>query len=231
MISRAGAPVYVDYAHTPDALEAAIEALRPHVEGQADHRLRRRRRPRHRASARRMGAVAARLARRGHRHRRQSAQRGSGRDPRGGAGRALRRNRDRRPPRGDRRGDRHGGPGRHHPARRQGPRDRARSSANRCFPFDDAKWRGNARRDGALWTTAEIEAATGGTASAPFEVAGVTFDSREVGPGDLFVAMPGTVADGHEFVAQAFAAGAAGGAGVASRSTARMSWSPMSPRR
>jgi UDP-N-acetylmuramoyl-L-alanyl-D-glutamate--2,6-diaminopimelate ligase len=31
-ITQAGAPVYVDYAHTPDALEAAIEALRPHVE-------------------------------------------------------------------------------------------------------------------------------------------------------------------------------------------------------
>ncbi|MCF2515659.1 UDP-N-acetylmuramoyl-L-alanyl-D-glutamate--2,6-diaminopimelate ligase [Sphingomonas sp. G124] len=33
VISPAGAPVYVDYAHTPDAIEAAIEALRPHVEG------------------------------------------------------------------------------------------------------------------------------------------------------------------------------------------------------
>jgi UDP-N-acetylmuramoyl-L-alanyl-D-glutamate--2,6-diaminopimelate ligase len=33
VISRGGAPVYVDYAHTPDALEAAIAALRPHVEG------------------------------------------------------------------------------------------------------------------------------------------------------------------------------------------------------
>ncbi|AKM10760.1 UDP-N-acetylmuramoyl-L-alanyl-D-glutamate--2,6-diaminopimelate ligase [Croceicoccus naphthovorans] len=32
-INRAGAPVYVDYAHTPDALEAAIFALRPHVSG------------------------------------------------------------------------------------------------------------------------------------------------------------------------------------------------------
>jgi UDP-N-acetylmuramoyl-tripeptide--D-alanyl-D-alanine ligase len=61
-----------------------------------------------------------------------------------------------------------------------------------------------------LWTSAEIEAATGGKASAPFDVAGVTFDSREVGPGDLFVAMPGTVHDGHSFVAAAFAAGAAG---------------------
>ena len=33
VISRAGAPVYVDYAHTGDALEAAIAALKPHVEG------------------------------------------------------------------------------------------------------------------------------------------------------------------------------------------------------
>jgi len=32
-ITAGGAPVYVDYAHTPDALGAAIEALRPHVEG------------------------------------------------------------------------------------------------------------------------------------------------------------------------------------------------------
>ena len=32
-ISRDGAPVYVDYAHTPDALEAAIAALRPHCSG------------------------------------------------------------------------------------------------------------------------------------------------------------------------------------------------------
>ena len=33
VISGSGVPVYIDYAHTPDALEAAITALRPHVEG------------------------------------------------------------------------------------------------------------------------------------------------------------------------------------------------------
>jgi UDP-N-acetylmuramoyl-tripeptide--D-alanyl-D-alanine ligase len=66
------------------------------------------------------------------------------------------------------------------------------------------------RRVSALWTSDEIAAATGGTASQPFEATGVTFDSREVQPGDLFVAMPGTVYDGHRFVDGAFAAGAAG---------------------
>lgn len=33
VITRTGAPVYVDYAHTPDGLEAAIQALRPHTKG------------------------------------------------------------------------------------------------------------------------------------------------------------------------------------------------------
>lgn len=33
VITRAGAPVYVDYAHTPDGLRAAIEALKPHAAG------------------------------------------------------------------------------------------------------------------------------------------------------------------------------------------------------
>lgn len=33
VITGTGAPVYVDYAHTPDGLRAAIEALRPHATG------------------------------------------------------------------------------------------------------------------------------------------------------------------------------------------------------
>jgi UDP-N-acetylmuramoyl-L-alanyl-D-glutamate--2,6-diaminopimelate ligase len=33
VITRGGVPVYVDYAHTPDALEAAIAALKPHTSG------------------------------------------------------------------------------------------------------------------------------------------------------------------------------------------------------
>ena len=61
----------------------------------------------------------------------------------------------------------------------------------------------------ALWTAAEIADATGSTASGPFQVAGVETDSREVRPGDLFVALTGETTDGHEFLEKAFANGAA----------------------
>ena len=39
VITKHGAPVYVDYAHTADALEAAIAALRPHVDAARGGRL------------------------------------------------------------------------------------------------------------------------------------------------------------------------------------------------
>lgn len=61
-----------------------------------------------------------------------------------------------------------------------------------------------------LWTSQEIAKAVGGTASAPFAVSGVAFDSREVTPGDLFVAMKGEATDGHHFIDKAFGQGAAG---------------------
>lgn len=62
----------------------------------------------------------------------------------------------------------------------------------------------------ALWTSSAIAEATDGKASAAFAANGVAFDSREIGPGDLFVALKGEHSDGHLHVGQAFSAGAAG---------------------
>ncbi len=61
----------------------------------------------------------------------------------------------------------------------------------------------------ALWTASELAAATGGTATADFEVSGISIDTRSLRPGDLFVALK-AARDGHDFVAQAFDKAAAG---------------------
>lgn len=62
----------------------------------------------------------------------------------------------------------------------------------------------------SLWTSAEIADVAEGVAHRDFAVTGVTFDSREVGPGDLFIALKGEATDGHRFVGQAFERGANG---------------------
>ena len=62
-----------------------------------------------------------------------------------------------------------------------------------------------------LWTLAEIAEATGGTVSgdATLGVKGVSIDTRSLRHGDLFVAIIGPNANGHDYVEQAFEAGAA----------------------
>ncbi|WP_428154351.1 UDP-N-acetylmuramoyl-tripeptide--D-alanyl-D-alanine ligase [Brevundimonas sp.] len=60
-----------------------------------------------------------------------------------------------------------------------------------------------------LWTAAEVAAATGGVLQGDDRpITGVTYNSREIVPGDLFLALKGA-RDGHEFTGDAFAAGAA----------------------
>ena len=58
-----------------------------------------------------------------------------------------------------------------------------------------------------LWTSAEVEAATGGRATTPWAATGVSIDTRTIQPGDLFIALK-DVRDGHDFVANALAKGA-----------------------
>jgi UDP-N-acetylmuramoyl-tripeptide--D-alanyl-D-alanine ligase len=62
----------------------------------------------------------------------------------------------------------------------------------------------------ALWTPHDLLEATGGTMQTPFAADGVSIDTRTVAAGDLFVALRGENGDGHGFVTDAMAKGAAG---------------------
>ncbi len=67
----------------------------------------------------------------------------------------------------------------------------------------------------ALWTSADAEAATLGSASRAFAVNGLSIDTRTLKAGDLFVALKGDNRDGHDFVRAALEAKA--GAALVSR--------------
>ncbi len=134
-----GAPVFVDYAHKPDALEKAIEALRPYVKrhlvvvfgagGDRDKG----KRPL-------MGEIAARMADRvivtDDNPRSENPARHSRRDSRRRGARAERA-RDRRPPRGDPRRRRRAATRRCAADRRQGPRSRPDRRRANAADFSD----------------------------------------------------------------------------------------------
>lgn len=61
-----------------------------------------------------------------------------------------------------------------------------------------------------LWTRDQVVEATAGTGDGDFAATGVSIDSRTVAKGDLFIAIVGPNFDGHEFVEDALAKGAAG---------------------
>ena len=73
----------------------------------------------------------------------------------------------------------------------------------------------------ALWTSAAAARATGGQNNRSWSATGVAIDSRHIERGDLFVALVGERFDGHDFVADAFARGAA--AAIVSRQPANVS--------
>jgi UDP-N-acetylmuramoyl-tripeptide--D-alanyl-D-alanine ligase len=59
-----------------------------------------------------------------------------------------------------------------------------------------------------LWSAIDAAEATGGRSTADWQATGVSIDTRTLQPGDLFVALK-DARDGHDFVAQALAKGAA----------------------
>ncbi len=61
----------------------------------------------------------------------------------------------------------------------------------------------------ALWDAAEAARATGGWNTKPWKAKGVSIDSRTLVPGELFVALVGARMDGHDYIADAYRAGAA----------------------
>jgi UDP-N-acetylmuramoyl-tripeptide--D-alanyl-D-alanine ligase len=60
-----------------------------------------------------------------------------------------------------------------------------------------------------LWTASEAAVATGGRNTRDWSATGVSIDSRTIAAGDLFVALAGPNFDGHDFVKDALAKGAA----------------------
>ena len=79
-------------------------------------------------------------------------------------------------------------------------------------------WRGRRRHETALDRRARSPRRPAARCTATFDVAGATFDSREVGPGDLFIALKGEATDGHRVRRPGLRRGRRGGAGLRSRS-------------
>ena len=58
-----------------------------------------------------------------------------------------------------------------------------------------------------LWTASEAAQATQGVCASDWRASGLSFDSRTVQPGDLFIAMDNEKGDSYPFVADALANG------------------------
>lgn len=205
-----GAAVYVDYAHTPDALETVLKALRPHTEnrlcvvfgcgGDRDAG----KRPQ-------MGEIADRLA---------DVVYVTDDNPRTENAASIRAAILPACPKGMNIGNRAlaietavrelkkgdilvlAGKG----------HETGQLINGIVHPFDDREEakKAVALADRALWTSGEIVKAAGGTTEGCFEATGVSIDSRTVETGDLFIAVKGENTDGHDYAAKALENGAAG---------------------
>ncbi len=210
-----GGTVYVDYAHSPDALETVLSALRPHtsrrlicVFGAGGDR--------DRGKRPLMGKVAMRLADRVIVTDDNPRNEDPGRiraEVMAGASNAEEIP-DRRT--AIRTAIAAAGPGDVVLIAGKG-HETGQIIGTVTYPFDDrqevlvAMGKAEEQRSAPqLWTASEIAAAVGVHTDATWTVTGVSIDSRTVNRGDLFIALVGPNHDGHHHVAQALAAGAAG---------------------
>ena len=228
---RNGAPVIVDYAHTPDALETALAALRPHASGRlvvvfgcgGD------RDPGKRPL---MGAIAERLADRvivtDDNPRSEEAAADPPRHPRR-LSQGARRSATAPAPSAPRCSMLEPGDvlliaGKGH--------ERGQIVGDKVLPFDDAEvarampWprRGDDARCGP---PPRPQPRPAGAPAGDWSARGVSIDSRTVAPGDLFVALTGPNFDGHDFVADALAKGAAAALVAAARRQASRADAPL----
>ncbi len=194
-----GAAVYVDYAHTPDALERLLDGAAAAHRRTAARRVRRRRRPRPRQAA-----ADGRRRRPARRPDIVTDDNPRGEDPatiRAAVLRRLpRRPRDRRPRRGHRGGAERPRRRRRAGGRRQGPRagpdDRRRGSSRSTTSTRFAGWL--APHDRALDSARHAGGHRRLPAHARSHATGVSIDTRTLRPGDLFVALVGENGDGHD---------------------------------
>ena len=226
--SASGAPVYVDYAHKPDALENVLRALRPYTTGRlvlvfgcgGD---------RDRGKRPIMGAIAERLA---------DTVIVTDDNPRSEEPADVRAAILAQAPGATEIADRreairhavaHAGTRRHARHRRQGPRggaDRRRRDAALLGPRRGARSAGGARNAGhaqsagharsaggalMLWSVQDMAAAMEAEirGEAPEGVVGLSIDTRTLRQGEAYFAILGEVHDGHDFVPHAEDAGAA----------------------
>ena len=210
---KSGASIYVDYAHTPDALATILTALRPHVTGNGrliclfgcggD---------RDAGKRPEMGAIAQTQA---------DLVYVTDDNPRSEDPVLIRRAILAACPKAIEIGERARAIRQAIDSLRAGDvlvlagkgHERGQIIGNVTLPFDDAeeaKLAVSALDNPTLWTQAEIVEATGSnTHNGDWVANGVSIDTRTLAPGDLFIALSGPNHDGHDHLNAAVKAGAA----------------------
>ncbi len=205
----AGQPIYVDYAHTPDALAAVLHALKEHYDGQNVSLVFGAGGERDKSKRGEMGAIAHRLA---------AKCIITDDNPRSENPAAIRAEIRANCPEAEDIGDRAEAiaqmiknlrPGEIGLIAGKGHEMYQERQGRRLAFSDSEQARQVLHQLAPLWTAREAGQAVKGRAFGDWQASGVSLDSRTLIRGDLFVALKTGQRDGHNFVNHAFAQGAA----------------------